>query len=52
MLSEMYQTLTKPLREEMPLSQLALYVLLYAVLAWVAFDATRIVGSYIKSAVD
>lgn len=52
MLQEVFDTLGKPFREPMPFPKLLLYIVLYAIIAYVAFDATRIVGSYIKSAVD
>lgn len=52
MLQEMYTTLSKPFREEMPVADLLLFTVIYAIIAYVAFDATRIVASYLKSVAD
>lgn len=52
MLQEMFYTLGKPFREPIPMSQLLLFAVVYAVIAYIAFDAVRIVGSYIKSAAE
>jgi len=52
MFEEMAYTIGKPFREEIPMSQLLIYAVAYAILAYIAFDAVRIVGSYMKSAVE
>lgn len=50
MLTDITGTIKRPFTQEMSLSSLALFIALFLILAWIAYDGLRILSSWVASA--
>jgi hypothetical protein len=52
MLTDLYATITKPFREALPLPELALWIVIYALVAFALWDVLRILASFLSTAIE
>lgn len=50
MFSDITGSITRPYRKEVPLTDLLLYMGLFLILAWIAYDMLRILSTWMASA--
>ncbi len=50
MFNDLIGSVKRPFTKEMPLSSLLLFIALFLILAWVAYDGLRILSSWVASA--
>lgn len=52
MMSDMWDWLSSPFRKDISISQLALVIVVYLILAFILYDSVKILGQWMKHAAE